>query len=156
VVRYLIEDSQFDGGPPLGKNDYKGKSAIAVYGQPSPYHSIVARFTIEPAKLPPPGVPVTLTLSGVDSEDLSRTPMHIKLENTVGGWETLEEDPLPNDFPLRAAYEPNDNLPTHSWAIGPDKLGEDNVLTIENLDPNGTMDDPIFFAIDWAELSWSP
>lgn len=157
VEKYRIEDDQFTGGPPLGKNEYRGKSAIVVYGQRSKYHAITARF-FQPtdAKRPPPKVPVTLTIQGVDSEDQSKTPLRIKLENNLGTWETLELDPLNNDFPLRTSTNPNANWDTHSWALGPGKIADENVLTIENLDPNGADDDPVFFALDWVELSWTP
>ena len=149
----VIEDSDFTvrQGYTLGSGTYRDNtSAHWIFGKNSGFDTMTANFQLASV----PNVTTTLVIYGVDSEDEAKTPIHVRLNTT-----TLYRgmDPLPNDKPVPKNV--TDPVPWGRFElpVAPGILSSNNVLQIENLDPNGRPDYPdlsypIFVIIDKVEL----
>jgi len=141
-----IDGPGFSGGYTNSTATYHGRSAEWVYGQGTDYSSMQAVFTIDEK----PRGPGELTIVGVDSEDVPKTPMLIDINGKV----IFEDrDPLPNDN----SNGPNapGNWGEVTFRIDPNVLQQgQNTITITNLDPSNKINYPIFIMIDSATVTW--
>ncbi len=141
-----LEDSAFSGGYRRLDGLYHGRTATWVYGQGTQYRTMSASFDIAN----PPTGNATLQITGLDSEDAAKTPIFITLN---GIFIYNGANPLPNDFP-NGVFQPG-NWGSYNWAIPPGTLVQGtNTLSISNLDPSDKINQPPFFLLDYAVISW--
>lgn len=141
-----LEDADFEGGYTRSDGVYHGVTATWVYGQGTQYSSMSAQFDTDS----PPTGPATLTIRGLDSEDQAKTPIAISLNGSLI-YQGL--NPLPNDF--ATGVDGPGNWGVYTWAINPGIIqAGTNTLTITNLDPSSAINQPPFFMLDYAQISW--
>jgi hypothetical protein len=135
-----IEDTNFTGGMDGSYGKVNPRPATWIYGS----QTLSAQFTVEGQ---PSGM-IQVSISGMDSEDEEKTPIHVRINDTeiFNG-----PNPLPNDI------EPNHG----TWgylnlaAFPANQLHPGvNTITIENGAPSGPVGQPPFIMINYVELSW--
>jgi hypothetical protein len=139
-----LEDVAFVGAyryqPP---SEYEGRTAAWVYGPGTGFETMRAVFDVTGQ----PGGTAGLTLSGMDSEDKAKTPMHI-LINDQPIFDA--PNPLPNDFSPNAG-----SWGLYTWTFDAALLHPGrNTLTIENVGKKGKIGQPPFIMVDFARLEW--
>ncbi|MEA2573092.1 MAG: eukaryotic-like serine/threonine-protein kinase [Chloroflexia bacterium] len=141
-----LEDRDFIGGYFRSNGLYHGVTATWVYGQATQYSTMTALFNLDNA----PEGDATLTITGLDSEDATKTPINI----VVNGTDIYTGDnPLPDDF--RNGPNGAGNWGTAQWVIPAGVLRPGtNTLSITNLFPGGTINTVPFFMLDTASITW--
>ncbi len=137
-----LEDTNFQGGwRNRGASVYGGRTATWVYGQNSGYSRMSATFDVGGSV----SGTATLVIEGMDSEDATKTPIRIAVNDVV-----LFEgaSPFPNDdLPFESGHWSTFQRQFDAAILRPGA----NTITITNLAPGNRGSIP-FVAVDYAAV----